>query len=157
MYKPFVNDLKETSFQCVSYTIKVPSGVHMDDLANPAWWTHIAGILKPGDLVNVFALDQSLDVELRVITVDVTGPKLRVLRAFADPTAMERLEIQRAASADEQAKKPPFFAKWQGPTAKWCVIRAETLDVVKREIASREDAESEAVRLSAAQTMAVVA
>ena len=157
MYKPFVNDLKETPFACVSYTIKVPSGVHIDDLSNPSWWTHIRALLKPGDLVNVFALDQSLDVELRVLAVDVAGPKLRVLRAYADPVAMERLVEQREASAEERAQRPAFFAKWQGPTAKWCVIRAETLEVVVRELATREDAVAEVERLLAEQAMAVVA
>lgn len=156
MYKPFVNDLKETAFHCVSYTIKVPAGVHIEDLSNPSWWTHIAALLKPGDIVNVYALDQSLDVELRVVAVEAAGPRLRPLRVFADRAAMERLAERREAAADERAQRPAYFAKWQGPSAKWCVIRAETLEMVTRELSSREDAEAEVARLVADQKPAVV-
>ena len=153
MYRPYAADLKETAYCAADYTIQVPGGVHIDDIMKPAWWAYLAG-LKAGDKVTIYALDGSLDVELRVLWVGNTGPKLRVLREYADDVIMGRIAARRTP-ADEPAK-PPYVTKLAGPL-KWVVVRTDTGDRVAEKIATREEAEEKVAELTAAYGQAVVA
>lgn len=156
MYRPLAGDLKESTYTFSSYTIKAPPGVHIDDLKLASFWSRVQG-LKAGDTVTVLSQDNALDVELRVVAMSETGPKMRMLRAYADKVAMAKILERRSAKEVEEANKDPFFIKWLGPSAKYAVLRTDTLAPITRDLPTREDAEAELERLMEAHSEAVVA
>jgi hypothetical protein len=118
-----------------AYHVKAPYGTTIEDVLRPTFWSFHVSLLKPGDLVDVVAEDNSFDVTLRVVDKAIGKVVMRELRRWTGEA-----KAQPGAEPDSGNVTPGFTVSF-APKTKWRVIRdADRLEMV-RDFPTRTDAE----------------
>jgi hypothetical protein len=81
-----------------------------EDMLRPAFWTHVARLMRVNDRIEVLSQDASWYAELIVRAV---GP----LEVATGLLAFTQFDAIAAPSEDE------YTVAWKGPTAKWRITR----------------------------------
>jgi hypothetical protein len=102
-----------------------------DDMLDPAYWTHVAKTMRPGDEIVVTAADMSWRMELLVRDADrLSASMMTISRREFDASEMQPL----TAVDDGDAMAPV----WRGPTHKWAAVRRDG-EIIKQGFASKGD------------------
>lgn len=109
------------------WAVTPEAGTKVEDMLDPAFWSHVAASLKPWDKIEVRAEDGTFYAELLVLQSARNWAKVRLL---------SRVELKDAMP--EGREVDGHIIKWAGPHAKWRVIRSTDNAVI------HEKAESEA-------------
>lgn len=151
--KPLPSELQAEALKLNRYAIEVDPSVVLDDLASQSFWQNVAPKLRPGDIVGVYSIDNTLDVEVRILSNKSGLVKYRVLRAYEDEKAKAAKLVRRDGEGEEELTGALFYAKWLGPNARFAVVNRITKEAVERNITDKADAEKRAAELNAeAQT-----
>ena len=105
------------------------AGVDFAAVLQPAYWTHVAAKLRPGDMIEVRAEDGTWFAILYVVSAQRLSAKVVPLPGYP-------LELD-AGEADEIAA---FGVKWNGPQHRWAVVRVADKRAMQTGFQSREDA-----------------
>lgn len=97
----------------LSYYHVAPAGVTLQDILDPAYWTHVAFKLRPHYRIIVDAEDGAWVAELFVRYASRQEARCAVL-------SFTEIEGKVEMPADAA---PEFEVRWRGPTAKWSVVR----------------------------------
>jgi hypothetical protein len=111
------------------------SGASLEDLARPAFWTHVASRLRANDRIEVLDKAGAFDVDLRVVEVGIWGARMRPLRIWHDAavSATEQEDVGREEDVGG------FLIKFAGK-AKWRVIRKVDSQIVADGIQTKDEA-----------------
>lgn len=121
------------------YHVRAPYGTTIEDVLRPTFWSFHVNLLKPGDLVDVVAEDNSFDVTVRVVDKAIGKVVVRELRRWVGEA-----KVKPGTEEGEVVTIPGFTVSF-APRTKWRVIRnADKLEMV-RDLASRADAEKWAI------------
>lgn len=74
----------------IHMTATVPAGTTLDDVTAPTYWANLAYRLKPNAIIEVISEDNALDCDLRVLEVEPTFAKVRVIRHYVEAVAAKR-------------------------------------------------------------------
>lgn len=125
-----VNGLKIAESVRNLYQITAPAGAKPGDLTDPAFWVHVARLMRMGDKIEVLASDASWYAELRVMEVGKTG-SFGARLAFTLPPVELKNDSQLPALNDYEAR--PYGSVWH-------VYKNGTDDPVKVDLPSQEAA-----------------
>lgn len=147
---PLPNDLKPEDYVYNRLAIRVDESVVVDDLDTQRFWGNIVAKLRPYDLVSICSVDGTLDVEVRILSVQDGLVRHRILRAYSDDNAKEAKLLEREASADRIHERATalFKTKWLGPHAKFSIVNTSTRDAVERGIPTKQQAEKRCAELN---------
>lgn len=104
--------------------------VKFEELANPAYWAHVAARLRIGDRIEVMPEDGSYFAELIVQDAGKQFAKVAVLRHV-------KLEAIEVRGEDLSAE---YEVKWMGPAKKWRVMRRKDRSELRDGFATSDDA-----------------
>jgi hypothetical protein len=108
----------------------VPSGVTIDMVLEPSFWSNVASQIRVADLVDVHTDDRSYFAKLYV--VDVARTRIAVSKL---------LHVELDAPA-ESTEPRAYRVKYSGPHTKWVVERVSDGRTVKEGCETKEAAES---------------
>lgn len=102
----------------------------LDDLSEPSYWAHVASKMRPWDVVIARADDGAWFAVLLVLACDRQWAKVHILSEH------------NLTTADlSQSQNDAYQVKWQGPHAKFAVIRNSDKTVLKNGFQLRDDAD----------------
>lgn len=110
--------LDPTEFRTATYFHDPVNGVTLEDIQQPAYWSHVARQLSPGSKIEVMAQDGSYYALLLVVTKGRAEVAVEVL--FAK-------ELDGMAVEEDD---PAYIVEWKAPALKWCVIRTADNEIV---------------------------
>jgi hypothetical protein len=114
------------------WAIVVPTGVTMETILAPEFWSNVAPQLRVADIVDVHRDDRTLYAKLYVRAVG----RARVAVALIQSIEFGELETETASEPASHR------VKYGGPHNKWCVERILDRKVVKDGCDTMEDAET---------------
>ena len=114
------------------YAARVPVGTTLEDVLHPDFFQNHLSNMRPGMRIEVLSDDNSLDCDLRVLTVTKTTAHCRLLRHFSSE-AVKQPDIQ----LDESEGIKVNFG---GPHHKWRVMRAN--EVIQFGFGTKEEADA---------------
>lgn len=132
VFKVPASGLKEESFEGRKHVVYVPADITLDDMLLPETWANVANEMTPFDSVLLLWEDATREALLRVLDVSRTEARLGVIYA------LDEYGSSGAAVSDT----PNYKVKYMGK-ARWCVIRLSDNEIVSRNHASRDFAETE--------------
>ena len=95
------------------FVCDVKPDVTVDDVCDPAFWSHVADQMDPLDTIEVRWEDGSKILQLRVLWCERTFAKVKVIST----------ETLDEIPANQEVKSLKHRVEWKGPTQKHCVIR----------------------------------
>lgn len=125
-----VNGLKIAESVRNLYQITAPAGADPADLIDPAFWVHVARLMRMGDKIEVLAADASWYAELRVMEVGKTSSFGARLAFTLHPVELKN-DRQLPPLNDYEAR--PYGSVWH-------VYKNGTDDPVKVDLPSQEAA-----------------
>lgn len=130
--KLIVPRFKNAEFERVVYQACPEVSTTFEDVCEPAFWSHVAEKLKPGDRIEVLTEDNSYFAELLVVDAGRLFAKVAVLRyvELSSPDVPEGLT----------GVAPEFKVQYKGPALKHVVIRLSDNQIVQDGIALKADA-----------------
>jgi hypothetical protein len=108
------NALAEAEFSRRGYRAIVPGDTSIEDMVVPSYWAHVASRLRPGDMIEVLAEDNSFYAEFIVRSAR---------RLDATVSLLRRVELEPAkldASITEG-----YEIKFRGSRSKWSILRGK--------------------------------
>ena len=120
--------LKEASYVRNIFVATPEAGTTLEDVQDPAFWTHVAKQLRISDRIEVIPEDSAFFAELYVQNVRLNTVNVKLLRhnIFAE--------------AEDEAKDELHDIKWRGPLAKFRVTRKKDNATLKEGFESKADA-----------------
>jgi len=127
--------MKPTSILAAEHAVVVyfhspESGVGLDDILKPDYWTHVATRLRPGHRIEVLSDDGTYWAMLIVRAVG---------KHEAYVQALQHVALGQPAVA--AGPESPFEVKWRGPARRFGVIRKTDKEIIKEDFQLREHAE----------------
>ena len=107
-------------YQRQEWVCNVPPEITREDVLNPAFWSHMASLMKPYDHIEVRQEDGSWLSQLIVLQSD---------RLWAKVFEMRFVEFKTEALKIEAPTK--HKVEWKGPQHKWAVIRLSDSEMLK--------------------------
>jgi hypothetical protein len=127
MSAPFLDSrlLGTKSAKVLQYSISPPATHTIDHMLNPEYWKHVAGMFKPGTIIDVYSQDGSVDATLRVVDCNKVMAKVRIMRlgyVRHMPTIVEddNDESSKEAELDIQVS-------WGGPKHLWRIVHGKAI------------------------------
>jgi hypothetical protein len=108
-------------------------GTAPEEVLEPAYWTHVAKSLRPGDEIVVTAPDYSWRSELLVRDADRTSASVMVI-------SHKQFDKREAKPLTPTSNTDAMVPVWRGPTHKWSAVRQSDGEIIKTGFASKEDA-----------------
>jgi|AGTN01.3.fsa_nt_gi hypothetical protein len=108
------NGLKEAASVRNVWTVTPEFGIPHEALLKDGYWAHVSAKLRPGDHIEVLAIDGSYFAELLVLDAGKLYAKVRSLR---------HVKLDAVEVPESELMVEGLEAKWQGPVLKWCVLR----------------------------------
>lgn len=122
------------------YNEIIPAGVPLEAVLKRDYWIHVAGYLKPFDLISCVAADGSFDVDIRLVSKTPTEMKFRVVR---------EARIENAAPLKRDEKPEKFVIQSGGRAGGWNIKERSTGQLVAEGL-DKAGAEAEKARLEMA-------
>lgn len=110
------------------YTAFVEEGTKLDDVLKSDFWAHVAAKLSPMDEIIVLPDDMSFRAVLMVLDKGT---------AWAKVALIHNVEIGKVETTSPA--NPDYEVKLRGPH-KWSIVRKSDNQVIRENIATREDA-----------------
>ena len=112
------------------YSAVLEIGTTLDDLKEPAFWSHIAGPkhLRPMDRIEAMPEDGTYWAELLVLNAGPMFAKIHVMRHY------EIGEVGTSSMSDA------FATAWKGPMRQYAVVRVKDNAIMRDKFASKEAA-----------------
>lgn len=120
--KPTETRLKLADFQRNRFLLSPEKGVDVNDLLQPAFWSHIAGKFRPYDEITVIPEDGGFYATLLVIACD---------RLWAKVHLLQHVDLTIARKDLPQVEIEGYAVEWKGPLAKFAAIRKSDGVVLK--------------------------
>lgn len=95
------------------FVADVKPDVTIEQICDPAFWSHVAEQMDPLDTIEVRWEDGSKIVQLRVLWCERTFAKVKVIST----------EILDEVEANQEVKSMKHRVEWKGNVQKHCVIR----------------------------------
>lgn len=111
--------------------LDVDVAVQPDDMVNPAYWAHVAQMLRPFDRIEAHAEDGSWFAEFLVRDAGVNWAKVALLR---------KNELEAVSPERRGVLLPGYAVKWAGNFAKWRIVRESDNKVLFDKIPTEGDA-----------------
>jgi len=112
---------KETEFVRTIWCATVPSDVTRKDLLKPEFWSHIAGEVKSGDLIDVRIDDESFFAQYYVKACTRTYVQVFELHWF---------DLSNAETEKLEKDMEEYEYKYRGPYAKHSILRKSDSSVM---------------------------
>ncbi len=132
--------VKPADFTIPRLHASVPAGTTLANVLLPDFWQNYSTSIQVGTEICVLSEDFSLDVRLRLLSIDSLRAKMRVLDVYEAPD-VESADIDADQSVDG------IEIKWRGPNGKWSIIKDG--DVLEDKISSKEVAQERMGELAA--------
>jgi hypothetical protein len=110
------------------WSVVAEAGTKFEELSNPGYWSHVAKLLSPGNIIHIHTDDCTFYARLYVKDVAPLSARVVPLEHL-DLTVVERLE------APEE-----YEVEWAGPHHKHRIIRKKDRAVIQPGFESREAA-----------------
>jgi hypothetical protein len=135
-----------SSFQQADYSIDrfaaaVPAGTTLEDVQDPEYFAGFIEKMRPRMRIEVLSADMQLDCELRVLTVEKTYAKVRVLAVHSEPKAVAPKKDAPKGAGEKDADLKVSFG---GPSHMWR-FGEDQKEPVEKGFGTKEEAE-EALR-----------
>ena len=95
------------------WVVNVKADVHKDEVLDPAFWAHVAEMMKPFDTIEVRWEDGSLIRNLRVVWAQ---------KGYARVHLVSDEELEKV-NPDSEVKSMTYEVRWKGPVKRFAVIR----------------------------------
>lgn len=125
------NDMLQAEYAYLMYYVVSPSGVKLKDLQDPAYWCHVAQKFNPGTRIEVDAEDGSFYAKLKVTYCD---------RLSAHVVVLDYKELSNPIH-NIQSDRELYHIRYNGPTAKWCVVRKADKVLLEKGMNTQDEAE----------------
>lgn len=126
--------LREAEYRRNVWDLTVEKAVGPKALLQPAFWSHVAGRLKPRDRIEVTAADGAWFAELMVRTASRLEAKVAMMR-FVDLEKADK-------AASELTEVEAYEVTYRGPSAKWSVKRRSDAAVMVERLETKAEAEA---------------
>jgi hypothetical protein len=110
------------------FAIVAPSGVDIETILLPEWYSSIAGQLRVADTIDVHADDRSFYAKLYVRDVG---------RARVSVALLHHVEFDALATTSELAA---HRVSYQGPHSRWCIQRISDGKLIREGCETKEEA-----------------
>lgn len=117
--------IKAAEFVQVRYVVRPEAGVTLEQMLDPAYWTHVSRKMKAGDHVEVIADDNTWYAELLVLAAGPVWAKVAIIN---ERSLLKTVEVAESETTDH----PGFEIKWGGNIDKFRVIRTEDNEIISR-------------------------
>ncbi len=107
-----------------------PAGTRIESLEDPSYWSHIAQLLRPCDRIEVDAEDGAFYAKFKVNYCD---------KLSASVTRLEYVVLGEAPKLEMH--EDAFTIRYNGPHAKWGVIRVADKVLLATDMQSKEEAD----------------
>lgn len=114
--------LKLADFIRNRFSVVVDPGESFENIQTPAYWVHVAAKLRPRDIIEIFAADNSWFGELVVLSAGKGGARVAVLRKV-ELTASE--VKGKPAPKVEESGEGAHFRRWNNKTQQHEVLRRD--------------------------------
>lgn len=114
----------------------------LDDALKPEFWSHVARVFKPGDLVRIIPEKGDFYANVIVLATGRAFAKVKLVDYVPLLPGAEGYEEQDVAEAE--AGEPDLLdleVAYKGPHLKHCVIRKSDKTILKDGISAKVDAE----------------
>lgn len=127
--------LKPADFERTRYFLAVDAGTTMQDVTGTEIWAHVHKALKPMDVVEVVAVDGSIDVDIRLVAKTPAKLTWRVIR-----------EASGTAQPIKVEKDAPFKALHKGRGV--YAVQAKSDGSIIADGLTKDQADAEVARMS---------
>jgi hypothetical protein len=124
---------QEAEFQTTTWVATVEQGTTMDQIQNPAFWSHISTSLRPYDKIQIRWDDGVAYAEFLVLSCDRSYAKVKELFHVELTTA------DVAMSENDASHK----IDWKGPHRKFAIIRKADGAIIKEGFDNKKQAQVE--------------
>lgn len=122
MSKLNADRIKDAEYARRFHRVNLPAGLTVEDLSPPEFWGHVSGKFTRGDILEVFAEDNSFYAELLVLDCSRLHAKVEVLL---------HKKIGAAKAKTGKPEDADFTFEFKGPQRKWTVIRKKDKEIAK--------------------------
>lgn len=129
----FENRLQLTESIVHDYFVTVEEKVTREDINRVDFWAHVAKKFRPFTKLRVTTDDAKFYAELLVVT---SGSNWAAVRELCYHDLQKTLD----AVPDYENKSTEYEVAWKGPTHKFCIIRKSDSAMIKKELPSRDAA-----------------
>lgn len=106
----------------MTHVITPHHGTTVDQLLDPAYWTHVSAKMHAGDHIEAVAEDGSWFAELFVVRAERNWAKVALLR---------KVDLVATSVEVNPADFEEFYVKWSGPVSKFRVHRKKDKEVLR--------------------------
>lgn len=106
----------------------IPEGVEYEDILKKDYWTHVAALLKPGDLIEIRG---ERDDYMAWIVVRASSS--------VDATVKEVYKVDLGSPEPATSHQSDYEVKWRGPK-KWGVVRKSDGTIIAEDIGTKDEA-----------------
>lgn len=122
--------LQNSAHYRTHYAAVVAATDTLEEVCKPEYWIHVARQLRRMDVIDVLPEDESYYAELLVLSTGTGYAKVMVLREV------------KLAEAEEENADAQTIVKWNGPHARWAVIRKSDKAVLQDRIQDKVQAQT---------------
>jgi len=123
--------IKDAEYARRIHRVDLPAGLKLQDLVPADFWGHVSGKFTRGDLIEVFAEDNSFYAELIVLDCS---------RLHAKTEVVLYQHIGATKGKAVKLEDPDFTFEFKGPQRKWSVIRKKDKEIAKEGFADAAEA-----------------
>jgi hypothetical protein len=148
---PAANEMQPQSHLINNFTVRVDSTTTLKDVLSQRFWASISSRLRTGDVVDIFDLAGSVDIQVRMLSVVEGFVRVRVLRAFSDDTVAAAATEAHVLSGETPIDTAADAFEWRSLGENgFVIINRETKEPALRGIASEREAITKCDALNAA-------
>jgi len=122
--------LQNSSHYRTHWAAVVDAADTLDIVTKPEYWIHVCRQLRRMDVIDILPENESYYAELLVLSTGTGYAKVMVLREVS------------LVEADEEKVESRTFVKWNGPHARWAVIRKSDNFVLQDRIEEKAQAQA---------------
>ena len=122
------------------HVVVVPVDVTLDDALAPAFWAHVANLVKPWDKIEVRPEDDAWFAEMVVFKATRHDLTVRVLHAVDDSGLPLHVTYgeEVGAKPNEEALPRGYDVTFGGPIHKWRVLRTSDGEVLTHGLSKKD-------------------
>ena len=132
------NELVLEDYALGRWYCPVPAGTMLKHVLHPYFFKAERTRLKPGQLITVISEDNELEVQVRVLRVEIAEIAVRVCSIVAEP-GKDHIHPSERAARKEIGTLDQYWVEWGGQSHKFRVMLGDV--VIETNFATRGEAE----------------
>jgi hypothetical protein len=128
------NRFSNAEYKRTTHHVEAPVGDTLADMLNPSYWSHVARLLKPMDIIEAVADDNTFEASFRVIACSVNWAKV-AMRSYTSYQDSQEFSVPANVAVD-------YLIEHAGNHDKWRIVRKSDKAVIASKMATKDEADA---------------